>query len=76
MSVEHGVAAAESENVNCITAKEMVRKCDAKCPVGLETALTINGQEVRIAPAIGGLVALVFAKVGRNCKGCCRNREF
>lgn len=76
MSVEHGVGHAESKNVNCITAKEMVKKCDAKCPVGLEAALTIKGQEVRIVPKIGGLVALIFAKVGRNCKSCCKNRDF
>lgn len=34
------------ENVDCVTAKEMVKQCDAKCLLGAHTPQTIVGEEV------------------------------
>ena len=42
-----GVSAEEQvENVDCLTAKKRVKKCDAKCLLGLAAPQTLRGHEV------------------------------
>lgn len=48
LGVVQGAAPAGSENVNCVTAKEMVKKCDAKCPDNLSTDMAVRGHEVGV----------------------------
>lgn len=36
----------EAENVDCVTAKEMVKQCDAKCVLGAPAPQTLVGYEV------------------------------
>lgn len=34
------------DDVDCVTAKEQVKACDAQCPSNLETSVKSNGYEV------------------------------
>lgn len=36
----------KEENVDCLTAKKRMKKCDAKCPLDLTAPQTFKGHEV------------------------------
>lgn len=59
---ELAVGRADAEgDVDCVTAKERMSKCDAACPPGLRAPQAFKGHEVSVA---SGVVAAAVGAVG------------